>query len=583
MRGGSTVNSLHKLRSFLAPHKPVLGLTLVAMAIAACLAAVQPYLIKIAIDDHILKGDLHGTHRIAWILLAAVLIEYGAKIAYTYGMQYAGNKVVAAMRERVYAHLLGFDMAYFDHKPAGVLLSRTISDAESLAESLASGVVSILLDVLSIIGICAMMIWLSPLVSLWLLVLVPVLWAIIHWFGVRLKRSFTAVRHWNAELSGFLDESISGITIIQLFRKVRDRLSGFSKINRAYCQATVRSNIYDASLYALMEGLAALCIGSLLVALCVPNLSTAISVGLIVAFIEYLQRIFLPIKEFSAKIASIQRAAVDLDRIFGILDENPVYRDGALPLAAITRGIHFDHVHFRYRETGDWTLRDLSFEIKVGEKIAIVGKTGSGKSTLVKLLLRHYDHTRGAISIDGIDIKAIRRDDLYRRINLVSQDVFLFEGSFYDNIALGRPGIDRARVAWASRLTHADRFIARYPGAYDHTVRERGVDLSAGEAQLVAFARAMAGDGDLVILDEATGNIDSATEREIEEATLAVLSLKTSIVIAHRLSTLKHVDRILVMKQGEIVESGTHAYLLSLRGEYYRLHEAQYERGGGSI
>lgn len=564
-----------KLWGFARPYRLLLLAALVAMVFGAGLSVTQPYLIKQAIDHHILRGDLSGTRRIAWLFLLAVIGEYAVKGVYTYGLQSIAQKVLGALRQSVYNRILEFPMAYFDRTPTGVLLARTVSDAESLGETLAAGVVSILLDVLTIASTLAMMIVLSWTLSLGVLGFAPLLWVLIRWFGYRLKQSFSVVRHFNAELSGFLDESLAGMSILQIFRKTAERRQGFNGLSRAYCQATVKSNVYDASLYAIMEGMLALALGILLLAMASPGLRVVYSAGLLVAFMEYLQRIFSPIKEFSAKIAMIQRASVDLGRLMTILESPDRIGDGSGALAHIREGVRFDHVRFRYRETAPWVLNDMSMSVHPGETVAVVGTTGSGKSTLIKLLLRHYDTYQGHITVDGRDVRTLKRRDLYRTIALVAQDIFLFDGTIYDNIALGRPGIDLNRVEHACRIVGAATFIERYSDGYFHQIRERGGNLSAGEAQLLAFARAMAGDSEMIILDEATANIDSETEHAIEEAIAHILALKTTIVIAHRLSTLKRVGRILVLKDGRIVESGTHADLLVRQGEYFRLYQAQ--------
>lgn len=566
---------LKQFWQFVRPHRFVFFAVLAALPIAAGFAVIQPYLVKLAIDEHILNRDFSGIQAIALVFLAVVLGEYAVKSGYTYGLQLVGQRIVGDMRRRVYAHLLQFKMSYFDEKPTGVLLSRTVNDVESLGEALASGVVSIFLDILVIFGTLVMMLWLSWTLSLGVLVLVPILWLVIRWFSRRLKQSFTTIRHVIAELNAFLDESISGLAIIQLFRKEKNRADAFQHLNRRYCDATVKSNIYDASLYALVEGIAALCLGGVLWVVVSPWAQDIYTAGLIVAFMEYLQKIFLPIKEFSSKIAMLQRAAVDLDRIFSILNTREVITSEGKALAKIAHTIRFDRVSFRYRAGNDWVLRNVSLTIPYGQSLAIVGATGSGKTTLIKLLLRHYEDYRGAIWVDGHELREIRRADLHRRIHWVPQDVFLFDGSIRENIALDRDDIDANRVAWAAQVANAAPFIERYPDHYQHRVSERGANISAGEAQLLAFARALAGDGDVIVLDEATAAIDSETEHAIEDAIAHILAMKSTIVIAHRLSTLRRVDRIVVMKDGRIVEDGTHSALMALKGDYYCLYRAQ--------
>lgn len=558
-------------------HRQRLLIALLALPIAALLSALEPYLLKIAIDNHLTQGDFTGAKHIALFLFIVVMAGYGVRYVYTYGLQYVGQHAVASLRERVYRKILTYELSIFDREPTGTLLSRTVSDAESLSESLATGIVSIFLDVLTILFTVGMMMLLSPSLAIAVLILLPLLWLITQWFGKKIRHTFIAVRESNSALNGFLNESLAGLQIIQLFRKANHKLNQFSRLNRAYCDATVKSNIYDASLYALMEGFSAICIGFLLWTLATPSLHAIYSAGLLIAFVEYLQRIFNPIKEFSAKIATIERAAVDLDRIFSVLNNPQTIESDGKPFTHMKMGVAFKNIRFRYRDKDPWVIDDVSFDLKKGETLAIVGSTGSGKSTLMKLLLRHYETYEGEILIDDKEIRTLNRRDLHNAVSLVAQDVFLFDGTILDNIALGRDGIDAARVRWALTHAHADAILARYPERELHVLKERGANLSLGEAQLFAFARALAGFGDLVILDEATGNIDTATEAHIEAAILEILSMKTTIVIAHRLSTLKRATRILVLEQGRIVESGSYAELIEKQGVYFRLYETQFQ------
>ncbi len=559
---------------FLKPHRRGILLCLLILPAVAALSALSPYLLKIAIDDHLLTRRFSTLASVAGLFLLAAIGEHGLRALYSYGVQKMGYRIVGDLRRAVYNRVLAMKAEVFDRKPAGVLLSRTVNDAESLAESLSAGVFSILLDVLTIGAILVGMFLLSPPLALFTLLLLPLVALLIRFFSARLKRAFARSRHLIGELNGFLDESLAGLIPIQLFQKERERNADFRQLNRAYCDTTISTNIYDASLYAAIDGLSALAIAALFFLSTRPFLESVASAGLLVAFMEYLHKIFLPLKEFSAKIATIERTRVDLGRILEMAESPDVLEDGTVPLAEPISRIAFETVSFRYRKDGPLALDAVSFTLKAGESIALVGKTGSGKTTILKLLLRQYDQYQGAIRANDCELRTLKRRDFADRVAVVPQHAFLFEGTIAENIAIGRP-LTNADIARAATFARAAPFIAALPKAYESPIRERGQNLSAGEAELLALARALADARDLVILDEATGNVDSATERAIETATAEILSKKTCIIVAHRLSTLRRVDRILVVKEGKVVESGSHLELLQKGEEYAQLCRAQ--------
>ena len=493
-------------------------------------------------------------------------------------MELTGQNVILHLRDRVFRHLLRLDSAFFDRHPVGRLMTRVTTDIEALADLFSSGVVSLLGDSVKLLAIVAILWWLDWRLACVTFAITPILFLLSVLFRGRIRQAYRDVRRRIARINAYLQESISGMLLVQLFRREDEDRREFNGINADHRDSDLRSVIYESTFSALIE-----MVGTIATALIVwygggRILSRALTFGTLVAFLEYTSRFFGPIRDLSGFYAVLQAAMASLERIFGLLDERPAIESpaGSTALPVRLRGlIEYDDVHFSYR-TGEEVLHGVRLRVEPGEKVAIVGATGSGKTTLVKLLVRLYDPGAGAIRVDGLDVRGLPLPWLRRQIGVVQQDHFLFAGSVATNIAFGDPALPRERLVEVARQVNADRFVSRLPEGYDDPVRERGGNLSVGQKQLLSFARALAYDPAVLVLDEATSSVDTETEILIQDALKRLLQGRTSIVIAHRLSTIIGADRILVMHHGRIVEEGTHQTLLERRGIYHRLFQLQF-------
>ncbi len=565
---------LHYLRPY---ARPLLGaLALVPFMVGAELA--QPWLLKVGIDEYIVARHGEGLWVPAAGLLFVVGLGYVLSAAHNYGLQWSVVRALADLRRAIYRHVMEQGMAFFDRHPSGALLTRTTSDVESLGETVTMGMMTMFADLLKIAGIVAVMLWMDVRLTLLTFAASPVLVVIVDVYRRGLRRFSTRIRKALSRLNAYLAESLNGLDVIRAFG--REELSGeeFRRLNFQYLDAYRKSNWLDASLYAIVDGVTSATIALMLWFGGARHIGgeSAVTLGLLVAFIEYISRVYVPIRELSGKFATLQRAAAAMERIVRLLDDaEPIspgrseYRDRVFEGHVV-----FEDVWFAYRQ-GDDVLRGISFELRPGKTVALVGATGSGKTTVGKLLGRMYDGYRGSIRLDGIELRDIPPETVRRTVVAVQQDVYLFNGTVVDNIALCS-GVSRERAIEAARMVHASHFIERLPGGYDAQVAERGANLSAGQAQLLAFARAMACDAPVLILDEATASVDSATEVLIQRAIRAILARKTVLIVAHRLSTVQQADEILVMDRGCIVERGTHEELLARGGRYALLYRQRF-------
>jgi ABC-type multidrug transport system fused ATPase/permease subunit len=487
------------------------------------------------------------------------------------------QRSLADLRVQVFAHVQKLPMSYFDRNPIGRLVTRLTSDIDVLNEMFAAGAMTIFMDVLTMAGIIVIMVSIDARLALAALAVMPIMLLGINYFRLAARRTYRQIRERIARLNAYLQEALSGMMIIQLFAREARCFDEFDALNDDHREANHWSNIYEAALFSMVEALASIS-GALMIWYASGRiLSGAIAFGTLVAFLEYIQRFFIPIREFSTKYAVMQSAMASAERVFQLLDTVPAIRSPAVAHAPETvRGaIEFDHVWFAYKGE-DYVLRDVSFRVNPGEKIAIVGATGSGKTSLIKLLSRFYEVNRGAIRVDGVDVREWDLRALRRRIGVVLQDVFLFSGDVAGNISLGRPEVTAATIEAVARRVNAWTFIRELPGGMHERLRERGSNLSTGQRQLLAFARVLAYDPAILVLDEATSSVDTETEMLIQEALDTLMRDRTSLVIAHRLSTIEHSDRIIVLHHGVIREIGTHLELVAARGIYHRLYELQY-------
>jgi len=451
------------------------------------------------------------------------------------------------------------------------------TDVDAINEAFSAGTLTIFMDLLTLGGIIVIMFTLEPRLALVTLSLLPVLFVVINFFRLRSRAVDRVIRERIARINAFLQETISGMLVVQLFAQEGKAFTEFARRNAAHRDANHLSNIYEASLFSFVEAVSLISIALMLWYGGGQMLQGAVALGTLVAFIEYLQKFFVPIREFSTKYTTMQSALTALERVFQLLDTPVTVASPPLPRTPeqVQGRITFDRVWFAYREE-DWVLRNVSFTIAPGEKMALVGATGAGKTTIVKLLNRFYDVQHGRILVDGVDVREWELAKLRRQVGVVLQDVFLFVGDVTTNITLGEEDISLTAVQQAARQVNAHEFISRLPSGYREKIRERGSNLSFGQRQLLSFARALAYNPTILVLDEATSNVDPETELLIQDALITLMRQRTTLVIAHRFSTIQHVDRILVMHKGQLREAGSHQELLAQRGIYWRLYQLQY-------
>ena len=569
------------------PDAWVFVYALIATPLLAGLSLVQPWLLKRIIDEHIVLGTLEGLGELALWFLAAVLGGYVVEASYTLAIAWGGQRLILRLRRALFSHALSLRQRFFDHQPAGKLLTRLTSDLDSLGDALSAGIVTIVLDLFMIVGTVAAMFWLDWQLSVVMMMLTPILLGVLEFLRRRLKTLYLDIRDALASINAYLAERIDGVVVIQLFGAEQGTHRAFDIRNRKFRDLTSRSNVYDSLMYAVVDGVGSMFVavilavgaGALADAFGLEWLGTeARSAGLLVAFIDYMQRLFRPLRDASGKIAVIQRAAASLQKIDELFAGAVPASPGIDKLDSLEGHIVMKDVWFRYSDDGPDVLQGIDFEVKPGEVVAVVGATGSGKTTLGRVLDKSYGGYRGSVQIDGRELSQIKTADLRRQLAAVRQDIQLFGATLRFNVGLDNPSITNESQLDATAVVRAEELVNRL--GWEHLLRERGADLSVGEAQLLTFARAMAHEPVVVIMDEATASIDSLTEKRIQEATAAIMAKKTAIVIAHRLSTIQSADRIVVMENGKIVEQGTHQELLGRAGTYVQLVEAAQSAGG---
>ncbi|HET7218182.1 MAG TPA: ABC transporter ATP-binding protein [Vicinamibacterales bacterium] len=595
---------MRRLLTYLWPYRLQVAIALASIICASVLQLAQPYLMKIAIDRHIATGNLSGLDRIALGFLAILLGSFALEYIQTWILQMTGQRIMFDLRMQIYEHLQRLDLQFYDRNPVGRLMTRVTTDVDVLNDLFTAGVVSIFGDIFTLAGIMIVLVTMDWRLALLAFSVLPLIVLVTQWFRRNVRESYRTVRIWIARINAFLQEHITGMSTVQLFRRERRSYRSFDEINRRHRNANVDSIFYYAVFYPAIEIIGALASALLIWFGGIWTLEGTLTLGSLVAFLLYSQRFFRPISDMSEKFNVLQAAMASSERIFklldtevkiessharafGRLDEGPGTNAGvrvterasdrANEQPARSRGhITFDHVWFAYN-TDDFVLQDVSFEVRPGERVGVVGATGSGKTTLINLLLRFYDVRRGRVLIDGVDIRDLPLDALRRMFSLVLQDVHLFSGTIADNIRLGNRAISDDAVRRAAATVHADRFIEQLPQEYASLVAERGATLSVGQKQLLSFARALAFDPAVLVLDEATSSVDTETEMLIRDALHVLMAGRTTIAIAHRLSTIQDMDKILVLHKGEIREAGTHQELLAKRGIYFKLYQLQYK------
>jgi ATP-binding cassette, subfamily B, multidrug efflux pump len=569
---------LRRLWRYVRPYRGQFFTALICLPITSGFLLAQPYILKLAVDRYIAHADPHGL-AIAGLLYAGALI---GEFLFFYWQYYAtmlvAQESLADLRRDLFAHLQELPASFFERNPVGRLVTRLTTDVDAINEAFTAGTLTIFMDALTLLGIIIIMLTLNLRLALVTLALLPPLLVALNFFRVRSREVYRVIRERIARINAFLQETLSGITVVQLFAQEKKLFAEFERRNREHRDANHLSNVYEATLFSLVEAVSSLSIALMLWYGAGQVGKGTVALGTLVAFVEYLQKFFVPLREFSTKYTTMQSAMTAVERVFQLLDSPVTIASPAQPhQPAQVRGrITFDCVWFAYKGE-DWVLRDVSFSVAPGEKIALVGATGAGKTTISKLLNRFYDVQRGAILVDGVDVRQWDVRALRRHIGVVLQDVFLFVGDVATNVSLGREEISAAEVERAARYVNADRFVRRLPRGYAEQLRERGSNLSAGQRQLLSFARALAYNPTILILDEATSSVDPETELLIQDALTKLMAGRTTLVIAHRLSTIQNADRILVMHKGQLREMGTHQELVERRGIYWRLYRLQYD------
>ncbi|MCI0695232.1 ABC transporter ATP-binding protein/permease [candidate division KSB1 bacterium] len=603
---------MRRLLRYVRPYYKRMVLAVALLLVASLLGIAGPYLTKIGIDEHITKSDYAGLRWIALLYLGVLILEFVFNYARMYMMEWIGQQTMYDLRLEIFSHLQFLPLRFFDRNQVGRLMTRVTSDVQALNEMFSSGLVAIFGDVFTLIGIIIVLFTMNWKLTLVTLGVVPLLFIATQIFKNKVRDAERQIRLRIAKINAFLQENITGMAVVQLFNREKKNFQQFDAKNLDHLEAYRKTIFYHAVFYPVVEWIFALSVALIIWYGGGKVIANALSFGSLVAFILYMDRFWRPISDLAEKYGILQTAMASSERIFKLLDETPERRaegeelgtDGKyasmqvasdqpadlqtckladlqtrklanLQLARARGEIEFRNVTFGYRDD-DMVLKNVSFKVEAGEKVAIVGATGSGKTTIISLLCHFYTPQQGQILLDGHDIKNLSLEELRRQIGLVLQDVFLFAGTIAENISLGNEEISPKRIRQAAADVNALRFIERLPGKFQEPVIERGNSLSVGQKQLLAFARALAYDPAILILDEATSSVDTETELLIQEALERLMENRTSIIIAHRLSTIQHVDRIIVLHKGQIREMGTHAELLALGGIYYRLYQLQF-------
>ena len=576
------VDTVRVILAQVGPYRRRFAWTGVMVVVLSSLVWIRPALIQRAVDVHIAQGDLKGLLQVFLMVVCVLIVEALVQYRVTYLANWVAQSVSLDLRAKLYRHVSKFRLKYFDQTPVGALVTRHVSDIDGVANVFSNGILNAVGDLLALFVVVAAMVYIDWSLTLVVLIPIPVLLVATRIFQKHIKGAFVDVRNQVARINEFVQEHVTGMHIVQAFNREKVEAEAFADINRAHREANIRSIWAFSVFFPVVEMLSATSVGLLLWLGIGHVVQGGLTLGVVLQFILYVFMLYRPIRQLADRFNVLQMGIVNADRVFKLLDRDDSIAEPASPVIPSWKGeIVFDDVWFAYVDkedgTPDWVLRGVSFSVQPGERVAFVGATGAGKSSIVNLISRFYEFQKGRITIDGVDIRDIPVDVLRGQIGVVLQDVFLFSGSLRENVRLHDQDITDDQIWEAIGAVGAERFVERLPEGLDHDVRERGATLSVGQRQLIAFVRAYLSNPNILILDEATSSIDSESEQWIQKATAALTSGRTSLLVAHRLNTVRDADRIVVLHQGEIAEQGTHEELVALGQMYHGLFEMQFQ------
>ncbi|MFB9862917.1 ABC transporter ATP-binding protein [Rufibacter immobilis] len=581
--GGSKTGSafdwevLRKIFRFVKPYQRIFYLVIFLTVASALLATIRPFLIQEMVDKQILQYNWQGVNRMFMWLIVLLVGHTVVSYFHTYFAGWLGQYVVRDIRVKLYEHILKLRLKFYDRTPIGTLVTRNVSDVETLSDVFSEGLAAMIGDILQLLFILGYMFWIDWKLTLVSLSMFPLLIISTYIFKEKVKESFQEVRGAVSKLNAFVQEHITGMMVVQIFNNEEREMKKFQAINKEHTRANIKSVLYYSIYFPVAEVIGAAGTGLLVWYGAKGVIQDTVTLGSLIAFIMYIGMFFRPIRQIADRFNTLQLGVVSSERIMRLLESKEMISDsGTYAPETIKGGVQFENVWFAYNDE-DWVLKGISFDVHAGQTVALVGATGAGKTSIINLLSRFYEINKGTIRVDGHDVKEYDLEVLRKHIGVVLQDVFLFSGTIADNISLGNKEITEEQMWHAARLVGADKFIERLPGGLQYNVMERGATLSVGQRQLISFVRAMVYDPKIIILDEATSSVDSETEELIQFAIAQLMQGRTSIVIAHRLSTIQKADNIIVLDRGEIKESGRHEELLQSGGYYAQLHEMQYK------